>query len=390
MTEKLKKIADEIRRIAEGELDGVVVNKPPATSGATPPPATTDPGGLGDAWSNNKPVAPRGGGGVGYSPAIGEIKKLQQAMQNFAAGVTKYSFKKPSKPGEKPAVDDSKKPFNDFITEQYMSDSPIKGQEFSTDPNRQKLQEKQPTDLIEMNNVIDGLKRIGSPGVPPGSELRADNVWDFRTNNALKNIYAFAHALVNLSKDFGRTNVQSFGEEDLSKMAELIPKEEDPSKLPAATKIAKAKGLVPLINKLSNFYTFYVDAIANHPGYVRYILGEEPLMTVKPGGGDPLTLTPEEQKMMQNADQLTVDFGKGPFPLKAFQNLNYFRQFLTDSLGYKPNQTSNPKILLALLKSFSDMADQAIQKSQPKTTPPPKQDVDAGTPPSGTGGVRQV
>lgn len=356
---------------------------PPKTDGdATTPPTTAVP----RPGQSSQSAKPAGGGGYYINPAI---KAMQDAMQRFAAGVTKYSFKK-TKPGEKPVVDDSKKPFNDFITEQYMTDSPIKGQEYSTDPNRQKLQDKQPTDLIEMNNVIDGLKRIGSPGTPPGSELKADSVWDFRTNNALKNIYAFAYALVNLSKDFGRTNIQSFNDDDLTKMSELIPKEDNPASLPAAEKTAKAKELTALINKLSNFYSYYVEAIAQHPAYVRHIIGEEPLMTIKPGGGDPIAFTPEEQKMMQNVDQLTVNFGQGPLPLSALKNLNLFREFLTETMKYQPNQTSNPKILLAFLKSFADFADQAIQKAQPKTTPQPKQQLDAGTPLSGTGPVRQV
>lgn len=381
MTESnLKKIAEQIKKMAQGADD------------------------LGDVWGTGGKTKPQGGGGAarpggggggggGFVNVVGDIKNMQAAMQNFAAAVTKYSFKKATKPGEKPAVDDSKKPFNDFITETYMMDSPIKGQEFSPDPARQKQQEKQPTDLIEMNNVIDGLRRIGSPDRPgmSGNELKADNVWDFRTNNALKNIYAFAYALVNLSKDFGRTNVNSFGDADLNKMADLIPKEENPSSMPAAEKKEKAKALVPVINKLTTFYQYYVDAIANHPAYVRYIIGEEPLMTVKPGGGDPLALNEEEKKLMPNLDQLTVNFGQGPLPLSAFKNLNYFRQFLTEQMKYPPNQTSNPKILLAFLNSFVSMADSYLQKSQPKQQPatPPTEQRDAGTP-SGTGGVAKV
>jgi hypothetical protein len=380
MSKYLKYFKAEFEKYAQDELGA-----PPARPSRGGQPRPSHRGGVTGVPSRpgHAPTATESGA----NPAI-DIKNMQQAMQQFASAVTKYSFKKPTVAHGKPTVDDSKKPFNDFITEQYMMDSPIKGQEFSADPTRQKMHEKQPTDLIEMNNVIDSLKRIGTSA----NELKADNTWDFRTNNALKNIYSFAYALVNLSKDFGRTNVNSFNDEDLSKMAELIPKEENPSEISVEDKIAKSKALVPVIKKLTNFYNYYVDAIANHPGYVRYIIGEEPLMTIKPGDGDPLALTAEEQKMMPNLDQLSVDFGKGPLPLSAFKNINYFRQFLTEQMNYQPNQTNNPKVLQAFLSSFVNMADQYIQKAQPKqqTAVPAKQEqIDAGTP-SGTGGIRQV
>jgi hypothetical protein len=94
MTEsRLKKIVEEIKKIAEGELDNIVVNKPPANppTGTTGAPATTDPGGLGDVWTNKKPVAPQGVGGY---QVVGDIKNMQDAMQEFAAVATKYGAAK--------------------------------------------------------------------------------------------------------------------------------------------------------------------------------------------------------------------------------------------------------------------------------------------------------
>src|SRR5579864_6857888 len=113
---------------------------------ADSPPPLDAPEGAGGGGAPRGGASGGWGGGGGGASAVADIKAMQQAMQNFAQAVTKYSFTKPQKPGDKPQVDDSKKPFNDFITETYMADSPIKGQEFSPDAARQKQQEKQPTD----------------------------------------------------------------------------------------------------------------------------------------------------------------------------------------------------------------------------------------------------
>jgi len=391
MSNYLKYFRSEFEKYAQG-LEGpgappVRPSRPSAGGGGAAAPARGGPSRGGPPARPSAGVPTHGGGAVN---PVADIKKMQQAMQNFAAAVTKYSFNKPQKPGDKPTVNDSKKPFNDFITEAYMADSPIKGEEYSTDPTRQTQQQKQPTNLIEMNTVIDGLKRIGSRG----SELRADNMWDFRTNNALKNIYAFAYSLVNLSKDFGRTNVQSFDDGDLSKMAELIPKEENPKDIPAAEKSTKAKALIPLINKLTTFYNYYVDQIANHPAYVRYIIGEEPLMNIKPGG-DPLEYKDDEKELLSRVNDLSVNFGQGPIPLSALQSEEALVDYLATSMRVSRNQLNNPKFLLGMLQNMVKMIDGKLAQSpatpqpQQQAKPKPTQQVDAGTP-QGTGPVRSA
>jgi hypothetical protein len=267
----------------------------------------------------------------------------------------------------------------------------MKGEEFTTDEKRVAKDQKQPTDLIEMNIVVNGLQRIGGPN----SELKGDNYWDFRTNNALKNIYAFAYGLVNLAKDFGRTDAQSFTNEDLAKMKENIPDDRDPKSIPSAEKVAKAKVLTPLIKKLTKFYEYYIKNIAEHPGFTRFIAGDESMMTLQKGGGDPTALNTQEKALMPSIDSLQLGgeaipyitnkypievpgakgtVGLGSIPLSALQNVNTLRQFMA-GVGVPQNQTSDPRYLRATLDGIMKHIDSvlALPEAQEKAAPSPQE-----------------
>lgn len=347
---------------------------PAASPAGTAPTGTAPaPANRGGRFTHHGPgqVAPTGTGNA--VSVAGPIKNLQTAIQDFAQAVAKYSAAKPQ-PGQPPspgAIDDKKKPFNDFIVTQYVSGSPVKGEEYNTSQTATNRDSKQPTDLLEMNVVLDTLRRIGSPK----NELVGDNVWDFRTNNALKNVFAFAHGLVNLSKDFGKTNVQSFSQEDLDQMQSLIPEDRNPAQMPMAEKVEKAKQLIPLINKLTRFYKYYVEAIAMHPQYTRFTSKNEPMLTLQKGGGDPTQLDANQQKLMGQSENLfignqsikditarspinvpspkgtTGEVGIGSVPLAALQDINHLRAFMIN-IGYQQNQTGDRKYQKAVLDAI--------------------------------------
>ena len=379
---RLKDLVKEIQRFGQAAA-------PPPPDALKAQPSGTPP---------VTPPKPQGGGGGGYANIVGPIKDMQEAMQEFAQLATNYgSLKQPSgppaPPGQKPPtpqVDTKKKQFNDFIAEQYLANSDMKGEEYTPDEKRTSKEQKQPTDLIEMNIVINGLQRIGSPQ----SELKADNAWDFRTNNALKNIYAFAHGLVNLSADFGRTDAQSFTKEDLAKMKENIPEDRDPRSIPPAEKIAKARALTPLIKKLTKFYKYYISNIAMHPGFTRYIAGDENMMTLQKGGGDPTALNNTEKKMMEHPDNLSIGDSAIPYiskkvPLQlpsklnapgmtgvsinlaTLQNIHTFRQ-LMENMGIPGASTTDQKTQLAFIDAIMKHIDGVLamapaQKPAPQT-----------------------
>lgn len=377
MSDKLRKIVEEIKKLA-GPPSAPPQGYQTLTPGSTPAPVY------------------QGGGGGGSAQVVGPVKSMQEAMQEFANVATTYGSAKQQSgpPGVAPApkVDSRKKKFNDFIAEQYLASSDMKGEEFTPDEKRTAKDQKLPTDLIEMNLVVNGLQRIGGAQ----SELRADNFWDFRTNNALKNIYAFAHGLVNLAKDFGRTDAQSFSEQDLAKMRSLIPEDRDPAHVPAADKISRAKQLTPIIKKLTKFYKYYIDNVAMHPGFTRFIAGNEKMLTLEKGGGDPTTLNQKEQALMPSIENLQLGaaaipnitnrpgfeinfpspkgtngvIGLGSMPVQALQNANTFRAFMT-SMGFQQNQTSDPRYMRAALDAVMKHIDAvlALPEAQSKAAP---------------------
>jgi hypothetical protein len=330
-TKDLKAILQEIQKLAKPiDLSGGGGGAAPAQTGHGPQAIQGGP-------------AAGGGGNVNPTPAI---KEMQKAMQDFAAKVTAYSADAKTK-----TIRDDRKNFNDFLTEQYLATSDVKGAEYSKDPTQTKQvdKQKQATDLAEMDYIVDGLKRIGGQR----NELQADNVWDFRTNNALKNIYAFAYALINIEKDFGKAGARMFNEDSLKQMDENIPEDVNPSKLPGAEKAKKAAALTPLINSLGKFYEYYVKKIALNPQYRGYIEGTYDMFTVKPGGEDPGKLTPQEQERLgKEANTLKLQHvvlpsksGDKPFDI-AYSYLASPQNFnkLLATLGYTPNEVENPDI----------------------------------------------
>lgn len=329
-TKDLKAILQEIQKLAKPiDLSG--------GGGGAPAPTTHGP----------QAINQGGGGGGAYVNATPAIKEMQKAMQDFAAKVTQYSTDAKTK-----TIRDDRKNFNDFITEQYLATSDVKGAEYSKDPTQVKQvdKQKQATDLAEMDYIIDGLKRIGGQR----NELLADNIWDFRTNNALKNIYAFANALINIEKDFGKAGARMFNESSLKQMEENIPDEVNPAKLPGAEKIKMATALTPLIVSLGKFYEYYVKKIAINPQYRGYIEGTYDMFKIKPGGEDPGKLTPQEQERLgKEANTLKLQHvvlpsksGDKPVDI-AYSYLaspQNFNKLLSTVLGYTPNEVENPDI----------------------------------------------
>src|SRR5690606_9298241 len=95
-------------------------------------------------------------------------------------------------------VKSSKKSFNDFIAEQYVGtlDEDKKGVEWTKDQKVTSLPGKQmtQTDVYELDVVMDTLRRVGLSS----KEFKIDGNWEYRTDNALRNMMGFAYALLQL------------------------------------------------------------------------------------------------------------------------------------------------------------------------------------------------
>jgi hypothetical protein len=376
-------------------------------SGAPPPPPppgykpdavrsvpVPDPGAApAKAPVQNKPVA-----AVGSS----EIKEMQIAIQNFAKTATDYKTKQvrvpPTTPGGKPQIvekmdaNDPRKDFNDFISEQYTNGTSIHGVEFNPDPNAVSDDSKKPTDNIEMDNVLDSLRRIGSP--KPG-EKQPDGVWDFRTQNAVMQTYALADSLTQITAFMAPPSQKAknnFTSADLSKFANAIPKV---GEYPATHKVndylkkispdelkQKANVITSLVNKLSSFYQYYYAYVINHPAYKAAIEKTTPLITVKPGGEDRGAVPAQYAGVMKQLDARKLTDVKLPqkqdgkvvwvtfpsVPLSTLKDAQSFRSFMLNSLKFNEADINSGETQAAVLGAF----DKHIKNVLSAEPPPPK------------------
>ena len=253
------------------------------------------------------------------SPSHTAVSEMQTAIQAFVNTVenqkSSMSAEHPSTPAttgtnpNKKNTDD----FNNLLVHYYVSKSDVKGQEWTTDDKATALKNKKPTDLTEMSNILDNLKKMGGHT----KEGVVDGRWGNRTQNSVRSMYAFADALIKITDDFAtEKNPNDFNASDLSKMHENIPDADNPmtKKLPA--ELANfANNLTPLIKKLTGFYNKYVQSVLRHPSYVRMLeKGGQPLFKQPTFGEDPGDTSKYSQNLMPQIDRLP--------PLTNIQILN--------------------------------------------------------------------
>lgn len=316
MSEKLKIIAELIKSAQSVEappLDSIKVQpKTAPVKAPTQAPAAT----VKTPAVTNTPVAkPKA-----YAP---EVKNMQEALKIFAKTVTSYS----TAGGQMTQAGAGKKAFNDFITEGFMSDKPIKGVEWTTDKKVTQIPQKQKTqtDLFEMDVVVDGLNRLGSPK----SEMQTDGVWGPRTENALNNTVAFARALMEIDKRFTGKAPTEFTEDNvkyLEAAAALKPSnfiagssaqsdsqlgnalEEAAKFLEGAKLPSVAQDTANTVNALTKYYTNFLQRTLSNPKNAIFIQQDKPLDKVKKRD-EALSLDENDKALL---GQIEKDKSNGP------------------------------------------------------------------------------
>lgn len=286
------------------------------------------------------------------------IKEMQRAIQAFS--LQAVSYKKDTRNPNMVSQEDRRKDFNDFLAEQYSATAKVHGEEWSPSEKATKKDQKQPTEIIELDNVINNLRRIG----PGQKEIMSDGVWDFRTNNAVKNVYSFAEALIKSSQDF-ESNLQGFNKFDLKRMYTLIPKK-SLNKVSVKELEKRAELLTPLVEKLTEFYKEYSRLILNHPQYVQYINKNTPLFRVHQAGADagdiPQDLKPYESKLNElELKNVPVPTPQGTivtisnFPLSYLKDMNsVYSLMMSKEVGFTREDIGNPDRVALVLKTISD------------------------------------
>lgn len=276
---KLKKILLEITK--EAQFQGVSKARVGGPSASTS--SNSDYGGAGNLIGySDKPTPANNTVPLSINSVVA-IKNMQIAMQKLAESVIvdSTSAVMPAKPSDaSPSVGSdqaktSKKAFNDFIAEQYVGtlEDNNKGVEWTKDPTATKLPQKQETqtDIYELDVVMDTLRRIGMEK----SEFKPDGRWQFRTDNALRNIMGFAYALLQLEGDFGLPNniYQHTNLEDFNNLMSGYTVENGVVKLSSSEKEKRAIEITKHLNSITKLYNSFRNQVTARPEYRSVIEG---------------------------------------------------------------------------------------------------------------------
>lgn len=312
------------------------------------------------------------GGGVGpvYTGAgIPEVKEMQLAMQEVSRVVTRDmdSTNIGTKPNDKintPAGMEekkSKKAFVDFIAEQYVGSlkPEQKGAEWKTDKGATSFNQKKPTDIYALDAVMDNIQRIGKEK----SELIADGNWSFRTNNALRNIMGFAHALLQLETDFGlpNTTYKMSDLQNLNKILNSYTIKDDKVMLTPDKQKYNAKLIVPHLKGIESLYLDFRSKILAQGEYRKLIEGNKEFDSYTSD-----TLSDSENSLVQgNGYRVTgitylapgteMDPNK-PYdyiPLKTLSDKDEFLKWVRDVM-HVPNYNEWAPKLLKVIKDQID------------------------------------
>lgn len=268
--------------------------------------------------------------------------------------------------------------FNDFIVQNYSQESAIKGVELKEKEYPKKMETSLPTDLYELKVMADNFHYIGSSQPSKNHLGQPDGYWDWRTQNALKNTYAFANGLILVAEDFGTRYLRdNFTRSDLIDFSNEIPnisEREFDNKIKTFKQddlIKRAEVLTPLIDKLRKFYTSFCSTILRNPKFKPYVTevsadtGSRPQLkfdiVLKPKATDtapPAAATVSNQKI--DWIPLTQADNKKKYldlPLDVLTSKDKLQNFMMNELGYSSGEVSQPYMQLKVIKEIKSIID---------------------------------
>lgn len=218
-----------------------------------------------------------------YYTAPSAIKEMQQAILNFAAkaeATTSTSMKGPEETD----------PFGNFLVSNYINDSDVVGKQYlNVDVSGDKKRNDASIDNTSLKGIIDTIKRIGSPG----SEKAVDGVWQVKTNNSLKNIFAIASAILNMATSFNLA-LKDLDDAKLEEFKKLIPN--NYTDISEGQKVSVAKKLTPLINDIANVFEDFKKYVLQNKQYSKYIEQKKSFIEYKHKPQSATALLNEEDK----------------------------------------------------------------------------------------------
>lgn len=292
---------------------------------------------------------PRYGPYVPPKPKNLAIENMQKAIINFSKSITFAT-----------------KDFNDFMVDSYSNDSGIRAEEWDPNPEAdQSPVAKKPAQLIKLRNIVRDLQ----VSVLPTALKDASGVWGEKTQNAVKNVWAFADALIRVYNDFEMPMPNpEFTTSDLQSLGEHIPK--TPASYPGRiTKYTQAKleidaeAIEPLVIGLEMFYKKFVRKILYNPSFTKYVKQQKDGTTSAFGITSTSTSTTPaptpalsaiQNKILSNIGLTKADGSEinVNIPLTVLQNSASLQKFLSDTLRYSDTEIMRPDILLKILNEI--------------------------------------
>jgi hypothetical protein len=266
-----QEIVTLIKKMALSDAPGVEPAKPSAAP-ITPmrpelsaPPGTQSPLDTEHGTGMRVSEAPSSQSGGYGDPGIA---KMQEALIGLAQDVTSQlnvqNLTGPT-PNQEAVGRDS---FGDFFAKHYLRNDDVPGIEYSPDPTKTQMADKDPRAASKLSWVMDTMHRLGSSK----AEGFIDGNWGPRTNASLVNAYALATGLLKLANDF-KVPVRSYSEAALQELKPAIREDND---LPMQYKTRNAPAITQQLRAIRRMYNEIKQHILEKPQWRAAIEGAKP------------------------------------------------------------------------------------------------------------------
>lgn len=214
------------------------------------------------------------------SSAFKSVKEMQMAILTFANVLSSHPVmsmqdtgtqERQRARGEKDTLGGTRA-FGRFLVDQYINNENVVGNQFVNVGLEEPLRSDTAISNRDLKGIIDTIRRIGSPGT---SEHKADGIWQTRTNNALKQIYAVGAGLLHFAKD-AHIQITGFTDDKLKEFGLSIPAAYTDLKKDEID--SRAQELTKYIDALGVLYTKFEDAVLDRPAFKEIINQDKPIV----------------------------------------------------------------------------------------------------------------
>lgn len=353
----------------------------------SPPPGAGHVGGPGGPARQKAPTESPSGAASGVSSSsLPAVKKMQQAILNFASvaastdvtsmtgnqtgqmeveqdrsvNIAPVTEENPyEKPGSKKEYLGGSDPFGDFIVQQFVANDPAGRQYLNIDVTGTPERENALIEKTNLRGLIDTISRVGSPGVG-GGEKSVDGIWKNRTDNALKGISVLTKGMLDFANALKvETQYQA---KNLEQFNSALPKP-DYTALEGTSDIIKRSDWLAshITNLITPFFQELKAKILNNKEHRQYIDQKKPFVSYKqqPKKSVKEILTPQELAGFTNNQMLGipqvgfsgVSQNANWISLKELSDLDSFKGFMK-RIG-KGKEAENPAEVKKMLDAVS-------------------------------------